>query len=107
METTLTDQNFEAEVLKSGITVLVDFWAPWCGPCKIYGPIIEEIAKEMAGKPVKIAKMNVDEFPGAAGNYGVMSIPTTMIFKNGVVVEQLVGVQPKDKLIDKLNQIIG
>jgi thioredoxin 1 len=107
METILTDANFESEVLKSGVPVLVDFWAPWCGPCKIYGPIVEEVAKEMAGKAVKIAKMNVDENQGVPGRYGVMSIPTTMIFKKGEPVEQMVGVQAKDKLLEKLNKHVG
>lgn len=98
----LNDQNFEAEVLKSEVPVLVDFWAAWCGPCKIQGPIVEEIAKDMAGKPVKIAKMNVDESPDTPGKFGIMSIPTLIIFKGGKVVEQLVGVQAKDKLVEKL-----
>ena len=101
-EVILNDQNFEAEVLKSEVPVLVDFWAAWCGPCKIMGPIIEEIAKEMAGKPVKVAKMNVDESPETPGKYGIMSIPTLIIFKGGEPVEQLVGVQAKDKLVEKL-----
>ena len=103
MELILTDINFDSEVLKSKEPVLVDFWAPWCGPCKIMGPIIEEIAKEMNGKPVKIAKMNVDENQATPGAYGIMSIPTMMIFKNGQVVDQMVGVQPKDKVVEKLN----
>jgi len=101
-EVILNDQNFEAEVLKSPVPVLVDFWAAWCGPCKIMGPIIEEIAKEMEGKAVKIAKMNVDESPETPGKYGIMSIPTLIIFKAGEPAEQLVGVQAKDKLIEKL-----
>lgn len=101
-EVILNDQNFETEVLKSAVPVLVDFWAAWCGPCKIMGPIIEEIARDMEGKSVKIAKMNVDDSPETPGKYGIMSIPTLIIFKGGEVVEQLVGVQAKDKLIEKL-----
>lgn len=98
----LTDSNFEAEVLKSDVPVLVDFWAPWCGPCKILGPIVEEVAKEMEGKPVKIAKMNVDESTDIGPKYNIMSIPTLMIFKGGQVVDQMVGVQSKDTLLAKL-----
>ena len=102
MEVILNDQNFEAEVLKSDVPVLVDFWAPWCGPCKILGPIVEELAKEMEGKPVKVAKMNVDESQDIPQKYGIMSIPTLMIFKGGEVVDQMVGVTPKDTLAEKL-----
>ncbi len=102
MQNILTDANFEAEVLKSDVPVLVDFWAPWCGPCKIMSPIVEELEKEMAGKPVKIAKMNVDESQDTPPKYGIMSIPTLMIFKGGEPVEQMVGVTAKEKLIEKL-----
>lgn len=101
-EVILNDANFEEEVLKSEVPVLVDFWAVWCGPCKILSPIVEEVAKEMEGKPVKVTKMDVDANPETAAKYGIMSIPTLMIFKGGKVVEQLVGVQAKDKLIEKL-----
>lgn len=102
MELILTDKNFEAEVLKSNVPVLVDFWAAWCGPCKVMSPIVEEVAKALEGKPVKVAKMNVDENQETPGKYGIMSIPTLMIFKNGQVVDQMVGVQAKEKLIEKL-----
>lgn len=103
MEVILTDKNFEAEVLKSDVPVLVDFWAPWCGPCKVLGPVIEELAKDFDGKPVKIAKMNVDESAVTPGKYGVMSIPTLILFKGGEPIDQMVGVQPKDKLAEKLD----
>ena len=103
MELVINEQNFETEVLKSDVPVLVDFWAPWCGPCKIMGPIIEEVAKELEGKPAKIGKMNVDDNTETPAKYGIMSIPTIVIFKNGEPVEQLVGVQAKEKLIEKLN----
>jgi len=102
-EILLTDASFNDEVLKSEVPVLVDFWAPWCGPCKIMGPIIEEVAKELEGKPVKIGKMNVDDNPETPMKYGIMSIPTIIIFKNGQPAEQMVGVQAKEKLTEKLN----
>jgi len=102
MELVITEENFEKEVLKSEVPVLVDFWAPWCGPCKIMGPIIEEVAKELEGKPVKIGKMNADDNNETPGKYGIMSIPTIIIFKNGQPVDQMVGVQAKEKLIEKL-----
>ena len=102
MALTFTQENFQKEVLKSSTPVLVDFWAPWCGPCKIIGPIVEQLAKEQEGKPVKIGKLNVDENGAIASQYGVMSIPTLMIFKGGVPVAQMVGVQSKDTLTDAL-----
>jgi thioredoxin 1 len=92
-----TDQNFQQEVLNSQKPVLVDFWAPWCGPCQMMGPIIEELAEELEGKVV-VGKLNVDENPQMAQKYGIMSIPTLLIFKNGQVIEQFVGVQPKEVL---------
>ena len=85
----LTDSNFQSEVLEQDGVVLVDFWAPWCGPCRMIAPIVEEIAKEYAGKAV-VGKLNVDENPNTAGKYSVMSIPTLMFFKNGEVVDQIV-----------------
>jgi len=102
-EIVLTEANFNDEVLKSDVPVLVDFWAPWCGPCKIMGPIIEEVAKELEGKPVKIGKMNVDDNAETPSKYGIMSIPTIVLFKDGEPVDQMVGVQAKEKLIEKLN----
>ncbi len=97
-ELQLSEQNFETEVLKSTVPVLVDFWAPWCGPCRIQGPIIEELANEVAVDKAKVGKLNVDENSTVASRYGIMSIPTLLIFKNGQVVEQFVGVQSKDNL---------
>jgi thioredoxin 1 len=104
MEQTFTDSNFEQEVLKSDKPVLVDFWAPWCGPCQVMGPIIEELAKEMEGK-IKIGKMNVDENPATAQKYGIMSIPSLKIFKGGKVVKEFTGVQSKEGLKEELGKI--
>ena len=99
-----TDQNFEAEVLKSGQPVLVDFWAPWCGPCQMMGPIIEDLAGEIRDK-AKVGKLNVDENPETASAYGVMSIPTLKIFKDGKIVKEFIGVQNKDVLKEELNKV--
>ena len=93
---TLTKENFDAEALQSDTPVLVDFWAEWCGPCRMFSPIVDEFAEENPG--VKVGKVNVDEQPDLAGRYGVMSIPTAILFKNGEAVETLVGVQPKETL---------
>jgi len=106
-EVTLTDENFEEEVIKSKIPVLVDFWAPWCGPCKMQGPILEELAKEYEGKDVKIAKLNVDQASKSAGQYQIMSIPTLIIFKDGKPVEQMLGIQDKKTLTEKLDKLIS
>lgn len=99
----VTDSSFETEILKSTVPALVDFWATWCAPCKAIAPIVEEMADTYAGK-VKITKMNVDENPATPGKYGVRGIPTLILFKNGQVVDQLVGAVPKTQvkaLIDK------
>jgi thioredoxin 1 len=104
-EVTLTDSNFEEEVIKSTIPVLVDFWAVWCGPCQMQNPILEDVAKEYKGK-VKVGKLNVDENPNTAGKYGVMSIPTLMIFKDGQIVKQMVGVQSKETLAGEFKKVI-
>lgn len=100
----ITDANFEQEVLKSDVPVLVDFWAPWCGPCQQLGPIVEELATDNEGKPVKVVKMNIDENSGTPSQFGVMSIPTIIVFKGGAPVEQMVGVQDKATLQAKLDE---
>jgi len=100
---TLTDQNFEQEVVKFKGPVLVDFWAPWCGPCKMLGPVIDKLAEEYNGKAIKVGKMNVDENSTTPSKFGVMSIPTLIFFKNGKPMEQLVGVQKEEEL----KKIIG
>ena len=93
----VTDQSFDADVIKSTEPVVVDFWAEWCGPCRMIGPALEEISNEMAGK-VKVAKVNIDENPGIAAQLGIRSIPTLFIFKNGQKVDQKVGAAPKGDL---------
>ncbi len=98
-----TQANFDQEVLKSEQPVFVDFWAPWCGPCQMMGPIVEQLATELT--TVKIGKLNVDEHPGIAETYGIMSIPTMKVFKGGQIVKEFVGVQQKDKLKAELESI--
>jgi len=105
-EFTATDQNFDQEVLKSDIPVLIDYWAVWCGPCQIQDPIVEEVAKELSGK-VKVGKLNVDENPNISQKYMVMSIPTLMIFKSGTIVKQFIGVQSKQTILSELNKLIN
>ena len=96
MAVEFTKDNFEAEVLKSDVPVLVDFWATWCGPCQMMGPVIEELAKDVT--TAKIGKLNVDEHPEIAQQYDIMSIPTIKVFKAGQIVKEYVGVQGKDSL---------
>lgn len=104
-ELTLTKDNFEAEVLKSALPVLVDFWAAWCGPCKMVGPIVAELAQEYSGK-LKVGKLNVDEHADVAATYGIRGIPTLIVFRNGAVGEQVVGFQSKDKLKQMIDRNI-
>ncbi|MFA6198143.1 MAG: thioredoxin [Patescibacteria group bacterium] len=105
-EIILTDQNFNQEVLnEKELPVLVDFWATWCGPCQLQGPIIEEVAKEFAGQ-VKVGKLEVDQNPETAAKYNIMSIPTMAIFKNGQIVKQMIGLQQKARIVEELKQVM-
>ena len=101
-----TDDNFDSEVLQSDVPVLVDFWAPWCGPCRQIAPVIEQLAGENQGA-IKIGKLNVDDAPNSAQSYGVSSIPTLMLFKDGEVVDRFVGVQPKTRLQQAIDAVKG
>ena len=101
-----TDATFEQDVLKAKEPVVVDFWAEWCGPCRMIGPSLEEISKELDGK-LKIVKVNIDENPMAPTRYGVRSIPTLLLFKNGQVAATKIGAEPKQKLVSWINTSIG
>lgn len=105
MEKKFTSEDFETEVLKSEVPVMVDFYADWCGPCKMMAPIVDELASEFEGK-IKVGKINVDECSDIAMKYGVMSIPTLIIFKGGQVVRKEVGIQTKKLLVSDLNQVL-
>ena len=107
VERTFTDATFEQEVMHSDVPVLVDFWAPWCAPCRIASPIVDRVATALAGKPVKVGKLNVDENTETAQKFGILSIPTFLIFKGGKVVEQIVGVPSEDGLKSKLTALIS
>lgn len=102
----VTDQNFQTEVLQSKTPVLVDFWAEWCQPCKIIGPIVDELGTEYAGK-LSVVKMDVDHNPQIPGTYGIMSIPTLMIFKDGQPVKSVVGAQGKEVLKQNIDEVLG
>ncbi|WP_341787283.1 thioredoxin [Rickettsia endosymbiont of Cantharis rufa] len=103
MANNVTDSSFEKEVLESDLPVLVDFWAEWCGPCKMLTPIINEISKELQGK-VKVLKMNIDDNPDTPSKYGIRSIPTVMLFKNGEQKDTKIGLQQKNSLLDWINK---
>ncbi len=100
-----TDENFDADVLQSSTPVLVDFWATWCAPCKAIAPVLEKLAGEYSGK-IKIGKVNVDENPSTPGQYGVRGIPTLILFKDGQIVDQLVGAVPKNQLESLLQKAL-
>ena len=104
-EAVFTDANFKTDVLKSKIPVLVDFWAEWCGPCRMLAPIVEKIAKDYAGK-IKVGKLNVDDNPDTPGELGIQGIPTIMVFKNGEMVKRIVGFQPEDKIKGEIDSIL-
>ena len=101
----VTDASFQGEVLESDVPVLVDFWAPWCGPCRMVAPVVEEIAEQYEGQ-VKVVKLNTDENPQVASNYGIRSIPTLMIFKDGQRVDMVVGAVPKTTLANTLEKYL-
>lgn len=102
----VTDQNFQDQVLKSTKPVLVDFWAPWCGPCRMVSPVVEELGEEYKDK-ITVAKVNVDDNPQVSGQYGIMSIPTLMVFKNGQPVKSTIGAQPKEALKQMVDEALA
>ncbi len=101
----LTEDNFTSEVLEADIPVMIDFWAPWCGPCHMVSPIVESLADKYEGK-IKVGKVNLDEYPALASQYGVRSIPAIFIFNNGEVAERTVGVQPEDALAAMVERVL-
>ena len=103
--TEVTDTNFQAEVIESGEAVLVDFWAPWCGPCRIVAPHLEELNDER--DDIRVVKLNVDDNPQTAATYNVMSIPTLLLFKNGQVAHQIIGALPKNRLVQELEPALA
>lgn len=102
----VADDSFEREVLQAATPVLIDFWAPWCAPCRAIAPVVEEIAQEYAGK-LKVVKMNVDDNPGTPSRYGVRGIPNLIIFQGGQVKEQIVGAVPKAQLVKAIGKVVG
>ncbi len=102
----ITDSNFNEEVLNADLPVLVDFWAEWCGPCKMVSPIVEELSEEYTGK-IKVTKLDVDSNPKTAASFGIRGIPTLLMFKDGAAVDQIVGAVPKTTLKERLDQIIS
>ena len=107
MEHIFTDANFKGEVLESKVPVFVDFWAPWCGPCQMMVPIVDELAKEFEGKNIKIGKCNVDENSESSGNFNVMSIPTFLVLKGGAVVDQITGGVPKEMIKEMIEKYVS
>jgi thioredoxin 2 len=103
---TVTDASFATEVERSPLPVLLDLWAPWCGPCRMVAPVVEELAKEMAGR-VRVGKLNVDENPATAGRFRVQSIPTLLVLKGGQEVDRIVGAQPKTEIARRLQRVLG
>jgi thioredoxin 2 len=103
---TVTDATFSADVERSPLPVLLDMWAPWCGPCRMIAPMVEELAREMSGR-VRVAKLNVDENPATAARFGVQSIPTLLVLRQGREVDRIVGVQPKSEIARRLERVLG
>ena len=103
--TEISDQSFESEVLKSPVPVLIDFWAPWCAPCRAIAPVVEELAKEYQGK-IKVVKLNVDDNPQTPQRYGVRGIPNLILFQGGNVRDQIVGAVPKKRLVDAITAVV-